>query len=151
VDANLDKLGKRFMWGHMAEDAYCAEWGRLTARKAELVATQDVPVDTAIFPLGSLMEGWNSDDKRTRRDLLATFFDELTVLDGQIFEVVPRKDREAQVAELLEQAFKGIVGVAPAGFEPAISALRGLRPSPLDDGATCLVGGVGVEPTTSRV
>ena len=25
--------------------------------------------------------------------------------------------------------------VAPAGFEPAISALRGLRPSPLDDGA----------------
>ena len=26
--------------------------------------------------------------------------------------------------------------VAPAGFEPAISALRGLRPSPLDDGAT---------------
>ena len=41
--------------------------------------------------------------------------------------------------------------VAPAGFEPAISALRGLRPSPLDDGATRLVGGVGVEPTTSRV
>src|SRR5437879_13167519 len=26
--------------------------------------------------------------------------------------------------------------VAPAGFEPAISALRGLRPGPLDDGAT---------------
>ncbi len=26
--------------------------------------------------------------------------------------------------------------VAPAGFEPAISALRGLRPRPLDDGAT---------------
>ena len=41
--------------------------------------------------------------------------------------------------------------VAPAGFEPAISALRGLRPRPLDDGATFLVGGVGVEPTTSRV
>src|SRR5579884_3847540 len=29
------------------------------------------------------------------------------------------------------------VMVAPAGFEPAISALRGLRPSPLDDGAGC--------------
>ena len=26
--------------------------------------------------------------------------------------------------------------VAPAGFEPAVSALRGLRPGPLDDGAT---------------
>ena len=41
--------------------------------------------------------------------------------------------------------------VAPAGFEPAISALRGLRPSPLDDGANVLVGGIGVEPMTSRV
>jgi hypothetical protein len=41
--------------------------------------------------------------------------------------------------------------VAPGGFEPPISALRGLRPSPLDDGATLLVGGIGVEPMTSRV
>ena len=28
-----------------------------------------------------------------------------------------------------------VILVAPAGFEPAISALRGLRPRPLDDGA----------------
>jgi hypothetical protein len=44
-------------------------------------------------------------------------------------------------------------GVAPAGFEPAISALRGLRPRPLDDGATIqlLVGGIGFEPMTSCV
>jgi hypothetical protein len=43
--------------------------------------------------------------------------------------------------------------VAPAGFEPAISALRGLRPRPLDDGATIqlLVGGIGFEPMTSCV
>ena len=43
--------------------------------------------------------------------------------------------------------------VAPAGFEPAISALRGLRPRPLDDGAvSCfLVGGIGFEPMTSCV
>ena len=30
--------------------------------------------------------------------------------------------------------------VAPAGFEPAISALRGLRPGPLDDGAATKEG-----------
>src|SRR5260370_15718638 len=39
--------------------------------------------------------------------------------------------------------------VAPAGFEPAISALRRLRPRPLDDGATVLVGRLGFEPTPS--
>ena len=71
-------------------------------------------MDTAALPLGSLMEGWNSGDNRTRRDLLAVFFDELDVLDGQITAVVPRKDREAQVVALLEQSF-GIARVAHAG------------------------------------
>jgi hypothetical protein len=37
--------------------------------------------------------------------LLSVFFDELTVKDGQIFDVVPRKDREALVVELLRQAY----------------------------------------------
>ena len=39
--------------------------------------------------------------------------------------------------------------VAPTGFEPAISALRGRRPKPLDDEAIrCVVAGVeGVEPS----
>ena len=36
--------------------------------------------------------------------------------------------------------------VAPTGFEPATSALRGRRPKPLDDGAT-LAGVEGVEPS----
>ena len=36
--------------------------------------------------------------------------------------------------------------VAPTGFEPAISALRGRRPKPLDDGAM-LAGVEGVEPS----
>jgi hypothetical protein len=51
------------------------------------------------------MEAWNTGNPRTRRDLLATFFDELTVRDGRIFDVVPRKDREALVVELLKQAY----------------------------------------------
>ena len=37
--------------------------------------------------------------------------------------------------------------VAPTGFEPATSALRGRRPKPLDDGATYVAGVAGVEPT----
>ena len=41
--------------------------------------------------------------------------------------------------------------VAPTGFEPATSALRGRRPKPLDDGATYalrkMAGVEGVEPS----
>jgi hypothetical protein len=65
-------------------------------------------------------------------------------------ETVKSKDGTSIAYDRVGQGPPRVV-VAPAGFEPAISALRGLRPRPLDDGATFLVGGVGVEPTTSRV
>ena len=43
--------------------------------------------------------------------------------------------------------------VAPAGFEPAISALKGPRPRPLDDGATLgtLVAGLVCEPLRATI
>src|SRR5260370_1425948 len=41
-----------------------------------------------------------------------------------------------------------IVGVAPAGFEPAISALKGPRPRPLDDGAVSSPNRLGAKPTS---
>jgi hypothetical protein len=40
--------------------------------------------------------------------------------------------------------------VAPAGFEPAISALRGLRPRPLDDGAALVFARDGANPDASK-
>jgi DNA invertase Pin-like site-specific DNA recombinase len=115
LEGSIERLGKRFEWGHITESEYRAEWERLVARRDELTASAGMAVDTATLPLGSLMAGWNSGDNRTRRDLLAVFFEELDVLDGQITAVVPRKDREAQVVALLEQSF-GIARVAPAGL-----------------------------------
>src|SRR5438309_2034831 len=103
--ANVERLGHMFQWGHMAEDAYRAERQRLTALRAELLATQAAAVDTTALPLGSLMEGWRADDPRTRRDLCRSSSMNLTVLDGRIIEWVPRKDMAALVATLLENAF----------------------------------------------
>src|SRR5438445_1290339 len=74
LHGNLERLGQRFQWGHMAEGEYRAKWERLTALRADLLATQAAAVDTTMLPLGSLIEGWHTDDPRTRRDLLAVFF-----------------------------------------------------------------------------
>ena len=50
------------------------------------------------------------------------------------------RTRDLSLAGRAQGAHSGAMKlVAPAGFEPAISALRGLRPRPLDDGAA--VGG----------
>ena len=64
------------------------------------------------------MEAWNTGHPRTRRDLLATFFDELTVRDGQIFDMVPRKDREALVGRTVE------AGIRVSGMLPKRDANR---------------------------
>lgn len=39
VEATLERLGKRFEWGHITEDAYHIEYHRLLAVMAELVST----------------------------------------------------------------------------------------------------------------
>jgi hypothetical protein len=67
---------------------------RLEALLAE-VAEELQSTKEPVLPLGGLVEGWRTNDPRTRRDLLAAFFDELDVLDGEIVAVVPRADRAA--------------------------------------------------------
>jgi hypothetical protein len=62
-----------------------------------------------------------------RKALLQELVVEVRVTDRQAIQPVFRIPR-AGVREVSRL-------VTPAGFEPAISALRGLRPSPLDDGA----------------
>jgi hypothetical protein len=47
----------------------------------------------------------------------------------------PTTSNRMKVRTCLRTVSCWIVGVARAGFEPAISALKGLRPSPLDDRA----------------
>ena len=103
IDATLARLGKRFEWGHLDESAYLAEHARLTQQREELQRALEHPTPTTSLPLGSLMDGWRTGDPRTRRGLLAAFFDELDVLDGQVVSVVPRSEYAAEVVSLLEQ------------------------------------------------
>jgi hypothetical protein len=61
---------------------YLAERERLERLLEELNAESQS--DVPYMPLGSLMDGWRTGDSRTRHDLVAAFFNELDVLDGQI-------------------------------------------------------------------
>ncbi len=106
IDATLARLGKRFEWGHLDESAYLAEHARLTQQREELQRALEHPTPTTSLPLGSLMDGWRTGDPRTRRGLLAAFFDELDVLDGHVVSAVPRSAYAAEVATLLESVGK---------------------------------------------
>ena len=60
---------------------------------------------------------------------------------GRTFWIGDRQIKRTQYRDLFASVLSDTSSnwvslVAPAGFEPAISALRGLRPGPLDDGAS---------------
>src|SRR5262249_61437165 len=91
------------------------EWVRLPAQREELAgrtAERTLPP----LPLGSLMEGWATGDPRTRRGLLAVFFDEIDIVDQEIVSVVPRKQYAAEVVAVLDKLDDQYCGRSPGGI-----------------------------------
>jgi hypothetical protein len=101
--------------GHWDRDRYLAERARLEALLEELAAELQ-STEAPLLPLGGLVEGWHTGDRQARHDLLAAFFDELDVLDGEIVAVVPRADRAAEVVSLLEKACAQYCPGSPGGI-----------------------------------
>jgi hypothetical protein len=123
VRAAVDRLGKRFEWGHVDEAYYRAEHDRLSLLLTAL--TQPQPNgDAPDLPLGRMTDLWLAGDSVARRRLVSRLFDEIHVEDGAVAAVVPHRKHAAEIAALIDRAFESLVGVAPAGFEPAISARR---------------------------
>jgi hypothetical protein len=61
------------------------------------------------------MEGWRTGDARVRRGLLAAFFDEIDVLDGEVVSLVPRAEYAAEVVTLLEHV-AAVTRSSPGGI-----------------------------------
>jgi hypothetical protein len=115
VQASLERIEDLYAMGHWPKERYLKERERLEQLLRELQAVvSEKPVAWA--PLGSLTEGWRTGDPRTRRELICEFFDELNVEDGRIATAVPRRDRAAQVANLIEHAFDEHRRCSPGGI-----------------------------------
>ena len=59
----------------------------------------------AAVELDGLLDAWRAGIPVIRRELLGRLFDGLEVQDGQIKRYIPRKDREAAVAKLVDRAW----------------------------------------------
>ena len=139
IDAQLQRVGQRFEWGDITAEEYKEKREWLQAQRAELERPSSPAVST--LHLAGLLDAWDHAGPLNRRELLAALFVEFDVRDGVIWRARPQPDVAQEVWAHLREwqdapVETGSVEVAPAGFEPAVSALRGLRPSPLDDGAT---------------
>jgi hypothetical protein len=96
------------------EDHYLAEVARLSAIRDELAAT--LTPDRTPLDFAGVLSAWDSGDALIRRDLLVQLFDALDVEDGEVVAYLPRSDRAAEVAALMER----LVGAEREGFEPSM-------------------------------
>src|SRR6266849_6575645 len=103
VELTLNRLGKRFMWGHIEEGEYLRERERLEAVRDDLKAAAQ-PKRT--IKLAGLLDAWNTGDAGTRHELLALLFDALQVTGDAVVGYTPRRDREAEVTALMTAAYR---------------------------------------------
>ncbi|TMC07246.1 MAG: hypothetical protein E6J41_16525 [Chloroflexi bacterium] len=103
LDRMIDRLGQRFEWGHIDQDKYHEEWARLQATRRELLEARERAQAPAPLPLDGLLEAWRTGDPATRRELLLAFFDEIDIEGSEVVGVAPRRDRAAEIADLLDR------------------------------------------------
>jgi hypothetical protein len=104
VELTLERLGKRFMWGHVEEPECLRERERLEAMRDDLKAAAQ---PTHAIKLVGLLDAWKTGDASTRHNLLGLLFDALQVTSDGVVGYTPRRDREAEVTGLMTAAYTG--------------------------------------------
>src|SRR5207245_10659329 len=122
IDRSLERLDQLFLWGHWTESKYQAERVRLETLRNELQAAEGPQL---VDPkLAGLLDGWDAGDGVVRRELLATLFSDIHGSQGRVVRYTPRPDRQAQVTRLMDTiSWKVSVMVGGDGLEPTTSSV----------------------------
>jgi DNA invertase Pin-like site-specific DNA recombinase len=122
IDRSLERLNQLFLWGRWDESKYRAERERLEGMRKEL---QDSAGPERMDPqLSGLVEAWDAGDGVVRRELLATLFSDIHISDGRVVGYTPRPERQAQITRLIDTvAWKLSAVVGGDGLEPTTSSV----------------------------
>ncbi len=122
LDRSLERLDQLFLWGHWTEAKYQAERDRLETLRNELQAAEGQQL---VDPkLTGLLDGWDAGDGVVRREMLATLFSDIHVSHGRVVGYTPRPDRQSQVTRLMDTiSWKVSVMVGGDGLEPTTSSV----------------------------
>ena len=140
--AERQRLLRLYLAGGLEMDALQREQDRIGAETQALSARAEPEADLDLAPkvverafaiIDNIADAYLRANERERSMWNEAVFARIWVGDRE----VKRTDFRDMFASILSDTSSNWASlVAPAGFEPAISALRGLRPSPLDDGAS---------------
>ena len=101
-----------------------AEYLREETRLKELRAElMGTAVPIPAIELRGLLDAWDLGDGVTRRELLAALFDHLHLSGGQIVGYTARADRQGEVLKLMEALRRRVTMVGGDGLEPTTSSV----------------------------
>ena len=142
LETERQRLLRLYLAGGLEMDAFQREQDRIAAEAQALSNRAEPEPDLQLAPtvverafaiIDNIAEAYLRATERERAMWNEAVFAGIWVGDREI----KRTEYRDLFASILSDTSSNWVSlVAPAGFEPAISALRGLRPRPLDDGAT---------------
>ncbi len=150
LENERQRLLKLYLASNLEMESFQREQDRIAAETQALAARAEPEPDLALAPqvverafaiIDDIASAYLRAIDRERGMWNEAVFAGIWIGDREIKRVAYQ---DLFASALSDTSSNWVSLVAPAGFEPAVSALRGLRPRPLDDGATCWWAALGL-------
>jgi site-specific DNA recombinase len=94
LEAALERLGKRYDWGHITQDKYLAEYDEIQKQLRELAPAEDKAknLDKLAHFLANVADAWKEGTQEQRNKLANVLFERIWIEDNRVVEVKPRDE-----------------------------------------------------------
>ena len=94
LEAMLEKLGKRYDWGHITQDKYLAEYNKIQKQLKQLAPAEDKVKNLDKFAhfLANVADAWKEGDREQRNRIANVLFMQIWIEDNKVVEVKPRDE-----------------------------------------------------------
>jgi site-specific DNA recombinase len=94
LEATLERLGKRYDWGHITQDKYLAEYDEIQKQLRQLTPAEDRVrnLDKFAHFLANVADAWKQGNQEQRNSLANVLFAQIWIEDTKVVEVKPRDE-----------------------------------------------------------
>jgi site-specific DNA recombinase len=94
LEATLERLGRRYDWGHITQDRYLAEYDEIQEQLRQLAPAEDKVknLDKLAHFLANVADAWREGNQEQRNKMAGVLFAQIWIEDNKVAEVKPRDE-----------------------------------------------------------
>ena len=94
LEATLERLEKRYDWGHITQDKYLAEYDEIQKQLRQLAPAEDKVKNLDKFAhfLANVADAWKEGNQEQRNRMANVLFAQIWIEDNKVAEVKPRDE-----------------------------------------------------------